>query len=190
VGAIFAGIAPQAKKWENGQSKDEFTDLLAESKYLEDLPVDRLAGSLRERANVDTDQVELFQAKLPVEAIATYGALVLITCQLYLLAHLIELRRLAQRIDRDNWPSGYIGLYENRLLSVCIFITLVAWPPFPLFLLARTARDKFSLYYGWSALVVSTVVALVSAITLALVRKTNTARATKDNVVVADGAKP
>ena len=178
VGAVFAGIATQARKWGNGKSNDEFKDLVAEARYLEELPVAKLAGALRERANADTDRVELFQAKLPVEAIATYGALLLITCQLYLLAHLIELRRVTQQIDRADWPTGYIGLYEDPVISVFTFVSLVVWPPFPLFLLARSSAAESSvLYNGWSALIVSTGIAIASAVMLALVRKTDTIKA-------------
>jgi hypothetical protein len=77
------------------------------------LPLDQLAGALRERANSDTERVELFQAKLPVEAIASYGAFVLIISQFYLLAHLLELRRMAQALPRPDWPTGYVGLYKR-----------------------------------------------------------------------------
>jgi hypothetical protein len=45
---IFAEIAPQAKKWGNGKSDDEFQELIAKTKYLEELLLKQLAGALRE----------------------------------------------------------------------------------------------------------------------------------------------
>src|SRR5437764_1388378 len=154
---VFGGVVPQATKWGTGASSDEFKDLIAETKYLEDTPLLQLARSLRERANTDTERIELFQAKLPVEAIATYGALVLIICQLYLLAHLLELRRLAQGLPRAEWPTGYIGLYHNRSIFLFTFVSTAVWPPLPLFLVTRgTAVDSFSRFFGWGAFIVST----------------------------------
>jgi hypothetical protein len=181
LGNIFAGIVPQANKWGTGSSSDEFKDLIAETKYLEDTPLPQLTQLLKERANTDTDRIELFQAKLPVEAIATYGALVLIVCQLYLLAHLLELRRVAQSVPRPDWPTGYIGLYENRYISLFTFVSMAVWPPLPLFLATRgAASDSFSRYFSWSALIVSAAVATASAVTLALLRKTGTPKITDE----------
>jgi hypothetical protein len=135
LGNTFAGIVPQANKWGTGSSSDEFKDLIAETKYLEDMPLLQLARSLRERANTDTERVELFQAKMPVEAIATYGAAV--------------------------------------------------WPPLPLFLVIRgVASDSFSRYFSWSSLVMSAAIAIGSAVTLALLRKTRTPKITDEKAGV------
>src|SRR6266851_267902 len=90
---VFQTISPQAGLWGDGQSKDEFTELAAASKYLENAPLANLAAALRDRANTDTERIELFQTKLPPSAIPKYGFAILILCQLYLLAHLQELRR-------------------------------------------------------------------------------------------------
>lgn len=171
LAAVFSEVVPQAKNWGKNQSATEFRDLIAESKYFQELPAAALAGVLREHANAETDMVELFQAKFPVEAIATYGALVLVICQLYLLAHLLELRRVAPKSERTDWPTGYIGLYENPLLSIFMFVSLVAWPPFPLLLLALTPSDNFSRFYRWGAFAVSMAVAISSAKVLESVRK-------------------
>ena len=69
-----------------------------------------------DRANADTDRIELFQAKLPVSTIAIYGSLVLFICQFYLLAHLLELRSMARVQAAAQWPTGYVGLYRNPLI--------------------------------------------------------------------------
>jgi hypothetical protein len=170
---IFAGVADQARNWGDGKSRDEFKDLIAEAKYLDESPLPQLEGALDERANSDTERVELFQAKLPVEAIATYGTLVLVTCQLYLLAHLLELRRMARDVARFDWPTGYIGLYENRLIFLFTFVSIVVWPPFPLILVTRAASNWSSAWLAWSALVISVAIAVWSAVTLMVARRTN-----------------
>lgn len=174
LGNVLGGIASQNKRWGTGKSGDEFKDLIAESKYLDEMPLKQLAAVLRERANTDTERVELFQAKIPVEALATYGALVLVICQFYLLAHLLELRRLTKSMVRSDWPTGYIGLYENRFIFVFTLISMAVWPPLPIMLLARsTTTDRFSRYFAWGALIASITIAIASAATLAVIRKTN-----------------
>jgi hypothetical protein len=171
LGAIFAEVTSQAAKWGNSAAEDAFRDLIAETKYLEDLPIQQLANALRQRANTDTDTVELFQAKIPVEAIATYGALVLIVCQLYLLAHLIELRRLAKDVALSDWPTGYIGLYQNGLFFVFTFLSMVLWPPVPLYLFTHGAvTDRSAQYFSWGAVIASLVLGAASARMLASVR--------------------
>lgn len=187
LGSIFAEIAPQAKKWGIGKSDDEFKELIAETKYLKALPLDQLAGALRERANSDTERVELFQAKLPVEAMATYGALVLIISQFYLLAHLLELRRVARTVPRPDWPTGYVGLYEDRLIFALTIAFTALWPPFPLLLVVggRTIIGS-SLYFAWTALTISSAIAIASVATLTLIRRTEAPRGTNDGGIGAD----
>jgi len=94
LGHAFQTVVPQAASWEAGRSTDEFSELLAASKYFEDSPIARLAAALRERANADPEQIELFQAKLPESTIPTHGFFILIVCQFYFLAHLLEMRGL------------------------------------------------------------------------------------------------
>jgi len=180
LGAIFSAITPQAKNWGKGKASDEFNELLAEAKYLEDCPVKQLAGALRERANSNTESIELFQAKVPVEQVATYGALVLIACQIYFLAHLLELRRLARTEPRVNWPSGYIGLYENHFIFMFTFISTALWPPLPLLLVARARGigDK-SRYSTSVALAISIALSMAASTTLLLIRRAGSSKTPK-----------
>lgn len=172
LAALFAGITPQAKKWGNGSSADEFKDLIDEAKHLEESPLKDLAAAVRERANSDTERVELFQAKLPVETIATYGALILIICQLYLWAHLRELRRLAGTAARSDWPTGYIGLYENYFILFFTLVSTVLWPPYPLLMATqRATSNQASLYFSEGAMLISVAIGVASAATLLSIRK-------------------
>jgi len=129
---IFKQLTPQAQNWGTSDSKSEFPELIDAAKHLEDLPLENLAQTLRERANQDTDKIELFQAKLPASAIPTFGSLILILCQFYLLAHLAELRRMSRETKPSEPPSGYIGLYQNPLTFVFTIVSLVIFPVVPL----------------------------------------------------------
>jgi hypothetical protein len=134
---VFMQLTPQAQNWGTSDSRSEFPELIDAAKHLEDLPLANLAQTLRERANQDTDKIELFQAKLPASAIPTFGSLILILCQFYLLAHLAELRRMSRETKPSETPTGYIGLYQNPLIFVFTIVSLVIFPVIPLIIESR-----------------------------------------------------
>jgi len=129
---VFRSLNPQAAKWGNRNSASEFNELITVSKYLEDAPLANLAAALRDRANTDTERIELFQAKLPASAIPTYGSFVLLLCQFYLFAHLLELRRLIRTNAPSEWPNGYTGLYSNVIVFGVTLASITVFPLIPL----------------------------------------------------------
>jgi hypothetical protein len=132
MGRMFQPLTPEAAHWGNGPSSSEFPELIAASNYLEDTPLQNLASALRDRANADTERVEVFQAQIPASAIPSFGSLILILCELYLLAHLLELRNLIKSSRPSEWPSGYIGLYSNLFIFSFTIVTLAILPLIPL----------------------------------------------------------
>jgi hypothetical protein len=169
------GVAPQAANWGTGKSSAEFSELIAQTKYLETSSLDGLAAELRERANSDTERIELFQAKLPTATIAVYGSLVLIICQFYLLAHLIELREIMQAPVSREWPTGYIGLYKNRFIFLLAVASLTVWPLVPI-ALSVYQSSNWRLHFSvrsvitWLSFGISVVVGMFSAVVLSSVR--------------------
>ena len=138
----FRDAATQAKAdathWDRSSSDQVFSDLKKASKDGEHTPLQDLAHELDERAKSETESVELFNAKVPGRAIPIFGTFLLICCELYLLAHLSELKTVAARktsVKENDLPTGYIGLY-NSLGSVILSIsTLIAAPLIPFGLL-------------------------------------------------------
>lgn len=129
---VFRPLVPEASLWGNRTSNIEFSELIDASKYFEDSPLTNLASALRDRANTDTERIELFQAKIPPSAVPKYGFFILLLCQLYLLAHLLEFRRKFASVSPPETPTGYIGLYDDRLARILTIISLVAFPLCPL----------------------------------------------------------
>jgi hypothetical protein len=132
MGTVFQPLTPEAAHWGSGPSSSEFPELIAASKYFEDTPLQNLASALRDRANADTERVEVFQAQIPASAIPSFGSLILILCEFYLLAHLLELRNLIKSSRPSEWPSGYIGLYSNVFIFSFTIVTLAIFPLIPL----------------------------------------------------------
>jgi hypothetical protein len=168
-------VAPQAAHWGTGKSTEEFIELIAQAKYLETSSLDGLAAVLRERANSDTERIELFQAKLPTATLAVYGSLVLIICQFYLLAHLLELRGTPQAQASPEWPTGYVGLYRNRFIFLFTVASITVWPLIPIALsiyqtstegLHFSARSAIT----WLTFGISVLVGIFSAVVLSSVR--------------------
>jgi len=171
----LVGVVPQAAKWGTGKSSEEFRELIEQTKYFESTPLDSLYDALRERANTDTDRIELFQAKLPVSTIAIYGSLVLFICQLYLLAHLLELRSMARVQTALEWPTGYVGLYGNRSIFWFTIASITVWPLVPITLSIYQTSVERPHYPGriiitCVALVLSAAVGIFSALVLGSVR--------------------
>jgi hypothetical protein len=81
LGLLFKKRVSQAEHWGAGDSNAEFPELKEFSKHMKDLTLESLALALRERANQQTDTIEIFQAKLPPSAIPTFGCFILLLCQ-------------------------------------------------------------------------------------------------------------
>lgn len=172
---VLVGVAPQAANWGTGKSSAEFSELIMQAKNLETSSLDGLAAALRERANSDTERIELFQAKLPTATIAVYGSLVLIICQVYLLAHLLELRGMVRALARLEWATGYVGLYKNSFIFLFTVASITVWPLIPIALSiyqTSTERLHFSVRGAitWLSFAISIVVGIFSAVVLSSVR--------------------
>lgn len=170
LGAVFTKVTQQAYVWRKGSSTEAFGDLIAASKHLEETPLAQLVDILRDRADSDTERVELFQAKLPAETIPTYGSFILIICQLYLLAHLKELRRLTKGSHVSEWPTGYIGLYDGRL-TWGLTIGALLFPAVAVFRVAWSFTSPELHSYRWAGLVASAILSAFSVWTLIVVRR-------------------
>jgi hypothetical protein len=127
----FGEVAPRAVFWGNGSSSEVFPELIAAAKHLEYLPLEQLAPMLQEKAEAETERIELFQAKIPVSSIPTFGGAILILCEFYLLAHLLEFRRMLKANTAAKLPSGYIGLYPNIYVFAFTLATLSFFPAVP-----------------------------------------------------------
>jgi hypothetical protein len=57
-----------------------------------------------------------------------FWVLLLFACEFYLWANIKELARVLREVNYDPWPSGFIGLYPNRLTNWAFALTLTALP--------------------------------------------------------------
>lgn len=165
LGRVFSPVTAQASSWGTDESTKEFPELIAAAKYFEDSPLERLAAALRERANTDTERIELFQAKLPADSIPTYGTIVLLLCQFYLFAHLVELREVSAGSRDPDLPLAYIGLYKSRLVFVFTVLSIAALPVLPLALAIGPATGDLRHILA-IAIIGSTAIGVASAVVL------------------------
>lgn len=176
LGPVLAKVA--GHNWRKARSAEAFGDLIASSKHLEETPIAQLVDVLRDRADSDTERVELFQAKLPAKTIPTYGSIILIVCQLYLLAHLYELRRVAKGSQFSEWPTGYIGLYDGRLTRGLTIVALVC-PAASILKVAWSITGPELYYARWAVFGASGILSALSIWTLIVVRRSGPRVGTK-----------
>jgi hypothetical protein len=166
----LASVAAAATKWGSDPSSTEFKELISVSPHLGDSPLKDLVEAARDLENTDTERIEIFQSQWPVSDLPTYGTTILLLCQFYLLAHLLELRRLLKITTPLEWPTGYTGLYANVFVYGFTTLSLLVLPLIPLvhfvFYSAGTAR-----YWRELAAIGSMALWLLCAWTLASIRK-------------------
>ena len=113
--------------WKNASFEEAFPDLSLSAKGLEVLDLDRIRQILSDDATKGSQVLEAFGIKFPAEQISTWGVLIVLSVQLYLLAYLIE---FAGRIKDDDagWDVPWIGTNDTALGKLIFFITLVVMP--------------------------------------------------------------
>lgn len=72
--------------------------------------------------------MKVFNIELALELIALAGTILVLGCQLYLWAHLLELRRVLSDLSVCDWPTGFIGLYPDRWVRFVFNLSLVGLP--------------------------------------------------------------
>jgi hypothetical protein len=132
LGHAFHRAGLSDRRWGNRKSGEEFPELISASKQLRNSPLADLSSALRDRINADPGRIELLQAQMPASAIPTYGSVILVVCQLYLLAHLFELQRLTEHSNPSREPTGYIGLYFGAIPRILTILSLAGLPPYAL----------------------------------------------------------
>jgi hypothetical protein len=74
-----------------------------------------------------------------------------------------------------DWPTGYIGLYENHAIFAFTIIALTVFPIIPLIVNLRLKVDHVQ-YFAWMTLFVALSGGVASAIVLTSIRRRREAR--------------
>jgi hypothetical protein len=114
-------------KWWAGPFASAFPSLAEAATAFASIPIEELEAALLAEIHAADDDVEVFGARLPREAIARWGGPLILSFQLYFLLHLRSLIRLfGQQARRQRVP--WIGLYDDSLARWATGFTVVGLP--------------------------------------------------------------
>jgi hypothetical protein len=123
----------------SGKFATDFPELAEQTHDEMGSSLDSVVTSLAARSEGPSDRIEILGAKIPLENIAITGALLLVSVQLYLLMHLVELGRRLKEESGPIPPVGFIGLYPERWTRM-IFLASLALP---------VVSESYTLFRTW-----------------------------------------
>ena len=92
-----------------------------------DFDFNKLDVALKDLQNRTGESFEAFGIKIPAEATARWGILVILAVQLYLWLHLFELKQKLQP-DDPGWEVAFIGMYSSLPSRVVYFVSSCLLP--------------------------------------------------------------
>jgi hypothetical protein len=116
--------------WGTGAFGEAFPDLAKALGSFYEVSIEDMKDRLAQEAGKGEESFEVFGLKIPVGQLTTWGALTLLSLQVYFYLHLKELfKKLG--VDDPGWDIPWIVMYQSRmskalsLLSCCLIPTLV-----------------------------------------------------------------
>jgi len=128
--------------WRQGTFAEAFPELNAITKGRQAATYRVWDDSLRDEIIRTSDAFEAFGLKIPSQATALWGSLLVLGVQLYMLTHLIELARKIEPSD-PGWEVAWIGIYQRRLAKVLFVGSTVLLPPSTIFIVAYKGLPLF-----------------------------------------------
>jgi hypothetical protein len=152
-----------------GKFEDTFAELNKITKNFQDLSDDRIQVILDDEANRTSERVEMFGAKIPGDALASWGSPILILLQFYFLLHLSKFRLLI-----PGWRGipnvAWIGVYSSWSARLATLLSGMLLPSSVVSFLLVKQGAKFLHWWDWSlailAMSLSAAIAVLSAICL------------------------
>lgn len=154
-----------------GQFHDVFPELDRLTENLQDLPDDKLQAILESESRRSSEQVEILGAKLPTEALAIWGPIILVTMQCYFLLHLFKLKTLAYTSGKASCVP-WIGIYPTSAARIATLLFASALPVTVVIVLAIRHRPRswlsVAIFGDGLAIFASLLLAILCARTLRL----------------------
>jgi hypothetical protein len=142
--------------WRDSSFKMAFADLADAARGFESLDLERIRQIMADDAAKGNQVFEAFGIKFPAEQITTWGVVLVLSVQLYLLVYLRQLVGKL-RIGDPGWDVPWLGMDESRLGKSLFFATLTILPLISTSLLAVfSIRQLWLDHWHWQGLHVST----------------------------------
>ena len=138
VEASQAGLYQLLQNTCPGTFSDSFVNLAKASVGRGPLPLQDVMKALTEEAGKSGEVFEAFGIKFPVDQMTTWGVMVLVSVQLYLLVYLRQFRRTLQPSDAS-WDLPWIGMDRSVAAQAILLFTLIVVPVFASSVLSEVA---------------------------------------------------
>jgi hypothetical protein len=138
-----------------------FRDLSIAGRDSESIPLEKLEGQMEEKLAKGGDAFEVFGLKLPGDQVTSFGILVLLCTQLYLLLYLRQLGGKLTGAD-DGWNVPWMALEGSWLGQSMYAFSLVLAPAAICLLQYGPLRRAFDSREGWLVWIVCFLSALLS----------------------------
>jgi hypothetical protein len=138
--------------WGTESFDKAFPDLAKALGSFYEVSIEDMKDRLSQETGKGEESFELFSLKLPVRQLTTWGALILLSLQLYFYLHLSELSKKLG-VDDPGWDIPWIGMYESRISRSLFFLSSCAIPTVVVGLLAfYSSSSMLRDLPSWSAL--------------------------------------
>jgi hypothetical protein len=122
-----------------GSFQDAFPDLTELSKYLTEVPFEKLRSHFREETNRAADKIDVSFLKFPADELVYIGTGLILVLTLYTSAVLRDFRTRVVPGDKA-WNVAWIGI-SNEASSIAIFwLSMILPPATALLLIAKAGR--------------------------------------------------
>jgi hypothetical protein len=116
-----------AVNWRTGQFKESFRDLDQLTQNYQDISFTNIEKILESEAARSGERLEVLGIKLPVDALRTWGVVIVLAIQLYFFLHIREFgKRLS--IDNEAWGVAWVALYPGILESLVFLLSALLLP--------------------------------------------------------------
>lgn len=111
----------------SGSFNDSFPDLRSATEEFATDPLDEIRKHVNEEAAKGADLFEAFGMKFPTDQITRWGAIVLLSIQIYFFLYL---RQLAGKLSPSDagWDVPWIAMDQSKAARVILFVTVTVLP--------------------------------------------------------------
>jgi hypothetical protein len=172
--ALLQGFFPSLCR---GSFAESFSDLAKATAGLGPLTLEETRKLVSDEAAKGSDRFEAFGMKFPVDQVTRWGAILLLSVQIYLFAYLRQLTGKLSSTD-PAWEAPWIGMDQSLLSRVIVFATVVLLPCIAVALLgslavqqvlrAGTPHDICNVALSWKGLTIGSYLQMLGFVVAAL----------------------
>ncbi len=122
-----AQVKGLAVKWRTGQFKESFRDLDELTQNYQEISFAKIEKILEGEAARSGERLEILGIKLPVNALRSWGVVIVLAIQLYFFLHIREFKNRLS-VDNEAWGVAWVALYPGILEGLVFLLSALFLP--------------------------------------------------------------